>query len=104
MLYDYWNALLLVAPIALLCFTSGPQPRFHAAVMLCTGCLGIYLPKFGTPERFIGFLVYTVLNFITLALSPLQLILVWYLNPKPEIDHGIVVHHNGDKYGNISVE
>lgn len=105
MFYDHWNTFLLIAPIGLLCLTNGPQPRFHALIMLCTGFLGMRLHKAEMLGAWsIDSLVYIILSFITLVLSPLQLVLLWYLSPKPEIDDGIVIHHEGDESGNISVE
>lgn len=105
MLFTLWNYSLLAVPLGILCLTKGSQPRFHAVIMLCTGILGMLLPNINTQgTRLITFTVYIFFNFIILALSPLQLILVWYLSPKAQIDPGIVIHHDGDEKGNITVE
>lgn len=105
MFYVFWNTLFLVGSIGLLILTNGPQPRFHALIMLCAGALGMRLLQ--TPPadiRLLDLLVYIFLNFITLLLSPLQLVLLLYFSPKPAINHGIVTYHDGDENGKITVE
>lgn len=105
MFYAFWNTFFLVGSIGLLILTKGPQPRFHALVMLCAGVLGMRLLQI--PPANIGLLdhlVYILLNFIALLLSPLQLVLLFYFSPKPAIDHGIVTYHDGDEDGKITVE
>lgn len=105
MLFTLWNTALLVVAVGVLCLTKGSQPRFHAVIMLCTGFLGMQLPKINSSGAWsAAFVVCIFFNFFTLALSPLQLVLVWCLSPKAPIDPGIVVHHNGDEKGNITVE
>ncbi|KAI5837295.1 ankyrin repeat-containing domain protein [Morchella snyderi] len=99
-MYDSWNLSLLISSIALFLVTSAPQPRSHASIMLCTAFLGTRLAETGE----IGFVVYIITSAIVLILSPLQLLLLFYLSPKPETNHGIVVHYPVDENGPISVD
>lgn len=57
----------------------------------------------GDHRRSIRFIAYIFLNFITLALSPLQILLILYLRPR-EVDCGIDILYSDVEDGEISVE
>lgn len=105
MFFTFWNSSLLAVAVCILCLTKGSQPRFHAVIMLITGLLGTQLHKISSLGTWVvGLGVIVFFNFVTLALSPLQLVLAWCLTPKSPINPGITVLHNGDEKGNITVE
>ncbi|KAH8147315.1 uncharacterized protein LAJ45_08793 [Morchella importuna] len=105
MFFTFWNSSLLAVAVCILCLTKGSQPRFHAVIMLITGLLGTQLHKISSLGTWVvGLGVIVFFNFVTLALSPLQLVLAWCLTPKSPINPGITVLHNGDEKGNITVD
>jgi hypothetical protein len=96
MVWVFWNTSLLVCSTGILLLTTGAQPRFLASIMLCTGLVEVLIlqtPDADHQTKILYYLLYILLNCITLLLSPLQIVLFIFLGPKRPLNHGIKIHY-----------
>jgi hypothetical protein len=94
----HWDHILLLTGSCLLLFASDPQPRFLAILLVFAATLGISLREHDTVWavlgiRNAGFITYITLNLIALALSPAQLLLLFFLEDGPKLKAGIVIFY-----------
>lgn len=100
--FFYWNSGLLLTGCFLLVWVKDSQPRFLGHVLVITAALGTFLSRsYDSPiilaaVWYIGLILYIVLNFLAIALSPAQILVLFMTtcNDRSKIVPGIVVHYS----------